>query len=535
MQGCIGILFEQASSRGHLQQTNNGLLSFPFTIRNQFVTALSTLEGARALRKELLSYQRDFYRQAATRAAAYPVKGYVFGDKYDRSRTALFVEMLLRQQIVVNRLPDNWNDSAFDKGTSFYVSLNQPQHSLVRAIFDIKRDYTDSLFYDITSWTMPLAFGLPYRELMTSLNPGSAITEWNQAAATVKGGESGYAYLIRWEELQAPAALYEWLGKGLQVKVATRGFAVSLDGRKQNYPPGTLLVPVKGQPVSPADLFRQIGHAVTNYRLDACSVPSGSALEGSDLGSSRFIPLTQPAIAMITGPGVNATDAGEVWHLLDQRMNIPSTHLEPSVFNRAELARYNTIVMVGGSYPDLNKDKLKSWVQAGGNLILTEEAVNWASQNGITEVKLKKAKSPADSTQRLAYTDREQLDGAQQMQGAIFGAEADPTHPLAFGYHEPLVSLFKANKVYMEKSRNPYATPFYYGNKPLQSGGVSRENLEAIRNSAAVVVNTVGNGRVINIADDPNFRAFWLGGARLFLNAIFFGRIIDAASARTED
>jgi hypothetical protein len=51
VQGCIGILFEQASSRGHLQQTSNGLLSFPFTIRNQFVTALSTLEGAKALRK----------------------------------------------------------------------------------------------------------------------------------------------------------------------------------------------------------------------------------------------------------------------------------------------------------------------------------------------------------------------------------------------------------------------------------------------------------------------------------------------------
>jgi hypothetical protein len=45
----------------------------------------------------------------------------------------------------------------------------------------------------------------------------------------------------------------------------------------------------------------------------------------------------------------------------------------------------------------------------------------------------------------------------------------------------------------------------------------------------------VGTGRVINIADNPNFRAFWLGGAKLFMNAIFFGRIIDAASARTEE
>jgi len=137
--------------------------------------------------------------------------------------------------------------------------------------------------------------------------------------------------------------------------------------------------------------------------------------------------------------------------------------------------------------------------------------------------------------QKLSYPDREQVDGAQQMAGAIFGAEVDLAHPLAYGYHQKTVSLFKANKVFMEKSKNPYATPFYYKDKPLQSGWASKENLDAIKNSAAVLVNTVGNGRVINIADDPSFRAFWLGGSKLFLNAIFFGRIIDAASARTDD
>ena len=134
--------------------------------------------------------------------------------------------------------------------------------------------------------------------------------------------------------------------------------------------------------------------------------------------------------------------------------------------------------------------------------------------------------------QKLTYSDREQVDGAQRVQGAIFGADADLTHPLAYGYGQKTISLFKANRVFMEKSKNPYATPFFYGGNPLQSGWVSKENKDAIRNSAAVIVNAVGAGRVINIADNPNFRAFWLGGSKLFLNAIFFGRNIDAASAR---
>lgn len=86
----------------------------------------------------------------------------------------------------------------------------------------------------------------------------------------------------------------------------------------------------------------------------------------------------------------------------------------------------------------------------------------------------------------------------------------------------------------MEKSKNPYATPFYYGDNPLQSGWVSKVNANAVKNSAAVIVNTVGSGRVINIADNPNFRAFWLGGTKLFMNAIFFGRIIDPATGRTD-
>jgi len=49
------------------------------------------------------------------------------------------------------------------------------------------------------------------------------------------------------------------------------------------------------------------------------------------------------------------------------------------------------------------------------------------------------------------------------------------------------------------------------------------------------MVQTVGRGRVIHMADNPNFRAFWLGSMRLFTNAIFFGKIIDPASAREED
>ncbi len=535
VQGCIGILFEQASSRGHLQQTSNGLLSFPFTIRNQFVTALSTLEGAKVLRKEFLEYQRDFFKQSANRASAFATKAYVFGDKDDKAKTFEFATMLKRHQIELNELPGGWNDNEFQKGAAFIVSLNQPQHSLIRGIFDKTLEYKDSLFYDITAWTMPLAFGLPYKELTTGTGLGAKVESLNFPKGEVVGGKSNYAYLLEWDELYAPAAVNEMLNAGLVVKAATNTFDMHVGGTSKKFDYGTILVPVNQQKEDPETIAAKISGWAEKYRLKIYAITTGNVNSGSDLGSSRFATITKPTIAMIVGPGVNATDAGEIWHLLDQRMNIAATHLEISVFNRIDLNKYNTIIMVGGTYADLNKDKLKTWVQVGGTLLLTEEAINWSAQNGISEVKFKRVRSATDSTQKLSYTGRVEVDGAQQMNGAIFVADADLSHPLTYGYNQKTISLFKNNKVFMEKSKNPYATPFYYGSRPLQSGWASRENLDAIKNSAAVIVNTIGSGRVINIADNPNFRAFWLGGTKLFMNAIFFGRIIDAASARTED
>ena len=45
INGGVGILFEQASSRGHVQETANGILTFPFTIKNQLTAAISTLKA----------------------------------------------------------------------------------------------------------------------------------------------------------------------------------------------------------------------------------------------------------------------------------------------------------------------------------------------------------------------------------------------------------------------------------------------------------------------------------------------------------
>lgn len=103
-QGCIGILFEQASSRGHLQATENGDLSFPFTILNQVRTSLSTHKASVELKEELLNFQRDFYKNAISEGKSDKRKAFIVGEKYDQARLIQFAKMLRRQSIEMYEL-----------------------------------------------------------------------------------------------------------------------------------------------------------------------------------------------------------------------------------------------------------------------------------------------------------------------------------------------------------------------------------------------------------------------------------------------
>lgn len=538
INGAVGILFEQASSRGHAQETSNGLLTFPFTIRNQFITTLSTLEAARSLRKELLSFQRDFYKNIQQEASAAAVKAYVFGDEKDPGKTQEFASLLRLHQIEVNKLAGNLSsgDMQFKTESSFIVPASQPQHRLIKAIFEKTLAYKDSLFYDITSWTMPLAYGLPSTELNasafnTNLIGAPFTPSAKQGLVTNK---TDYAYVMEWTDFKAPAALYQMQDKGVITRVATNQFTMNIGGQLKKFSYGSIMIPVRLQSLESNKLYDILKKIVADNGITIYGLSTGVSTSGSDLGSSRFASIGKPSIATIVGPGVTATDAGELWHLLDQRFNIPLTHLDITGFNRADLSRYNVIVLVAGNYTQVDAPKLKAWIQAGGILILMEEAIQWGAQTGLSTVTFKKVRAAIDTAAILKYDNKDQIEGAQAMRGAIFRADADLTHPLTYGYTQPYVNLFKSNKVYMEKTKNPFNTPLYYKDKPLQSGWVSQQNHDAVRNSAAVVVNGFGSGKIISIADNPNFRAFWLGGSKLMMNAIFFGKIIDTNFSTTD-
>ena len=211
INGAVGILFEQASSRGHLQETENGLLSFPFTIRNQFTTTLSTLAAANGLRKQMLNYQRSFFKETIKEAESFPVKAFVFGDAQDKAKTNIFIEMLLRHEVDIYPLQSEMaiDGKSFKPGSAFVIPTAQKQFKIIKTVFEKTFNYKDSLFYDVTAWTMPLAFGLPYAEIKTPVSFNNAkLVSIEPLKSNLHGSKNAYAYAIKWNEYYSPKVLH---------------------------------------------------------------------------------------------------------------------------------------------------------------------------------------------------------------------------------------------------------------------------------------------------------------------------------------
>ncbi len=71
-----------------------------------------------------------------------------------------------------------------------------------------------------------------------------------------------------------------------------------------------------------------------------------------------------------------------------------------------------------------------------------------------------------------------------------------------------------------------------YTDSPLLSGYISKENLRNLKNTSAAGVYNFGKGKVIGFTDNLNFRAFWYGTNKVFMNAIFFGSHLDRTISR---
>ncbi len=519
LQGGLGLLFEQASSRGHKQTTAFGEITFPFTIRNQYTSSITTVKTAVANKAYMRKYQQDFFKSALTNAAKTKIKGYVFGDPNDQNRTKAFIDKLLLHKIEV-----------YKNGDTYVVPTKQPQYRMVQTMFETYEKYRDSVYYDASAWSVANFYNMKYRPV-TTLDMGEKVTDTDPLVKVDPVQKSSYAYLMDWDDYNAPAALHFLQQKGIVASSAAKPITVNANGVGKHFNYGAVLIPVSLQKLNADTVYEHVKEAQEHFQVPMAAVHTGLNMAGVDLGSRFISPIKKPKAVMLVGNGVRSYEAGEVWHLLDTRVHMPITKIPMRNFNRANFAPYTTMVMVSGRYDLTEKQvqKIKDWVAKGNTLITIGTASQWAIEKKLVAEKLTKSTPDSLKTpERKPYVDAEENLGKESVGGIIVKVDLDRTHPLAFGYRDDQIPVYKNNTVWIQPSTNPYATVAKYAKDPHIDGFITPENREEyLKPSASLVVSKLGGGRVVLFADNPNFRGSWYGTNRLFLNALFLGDKID--------
>lgn len=529
--GSIGILFEQAGTKGHLREVPGGLLSFPFAIRNQFTVSLSTIEAGMKMRVRLLEMQRSFYLSALKEADAAPVRGYLFSSGADRGGCARFIENLLRHKIEVYRCGRTLdkNGVTYTPEDSYFVPARQKEYRFVRALFESAKTFSDTVFYDISTWVMPMAFNLSYTPLVNAEAAGIKGEQVKAAPfpeGTVYGTEKDYAWLFEWHDTYAPKALYMLQSAGAVTRVAMAPFTALLsDGKKKSFSYGTIMVQHGERPFSENGNIKTLLEVAEECGITMYGVSTGLTPSGIDLGSGGFTVLSRPSVMLVVEEGTPSDDAGEIWHLLDTRYCMPVTLVSPSRIGSANLSKYNVIIIAGNpSVSSPAVDRIRDWNRTGGTLIGYRGGNRWLASNNFAQVAY--AENPeAPPNLPVRYADRGMERAVNTVPGTIFNAVIDGSHPLCYGYTRPNLPVFKTDASAVKVTGSSWNTPVKYTADPLLSGYCSKENLQRIAGSAVVSVHP-GPGRVISIYDDTNFRAIWYGTSKLFVNAVFFGQTL---------
>ena len=515
INGSIGVLFEQASSRGHAQETVNGVLTFPFTIRNQFTAALSTLEAARKMRIKILQYQQDFYKESRSTGTD---KAFVFGDEKDAATSYHLAAVLKRHQIKIHEVKEDFtqNGKIYKKGYSYVVPMNQKNQRLVKAMFDVRKTFKDSLFYDVSAWTFNHAFGVDYAENISLKKAGNEITDLKMKEGIVSF-RSEYGYLMSWNEYYTPKALNAILQKGLRAKVSMKNFK----NGGVSYEYGTVFIPVQNQDLNASELYQFLQTTAAESHVTINGVNTGLN-DGIDLGSNNFSNIKKQKVAMLVGNGIAGNDSGEIWHLLDQRFDMPLTRIDMSYFTRIDISKYTAIVIPSSAnLGKVAEEKLKTWVKNGGVLIGYKNTAKWLAKSKFISLNFEKTKM--DAIQNVSFENKSLQSGAQYIGGAIFEANVDRSHPVNFGYKNDKLALFRNSTLFIKADTKSFNNPIQYTAKPLLSGYISKENAKIIKNTVPFKVERLGKGRVVVFTDNTNFRGFWYGTNKLLMNAIFFG------------
>jgi hypothetical protein len=622
LNGAVGMTYETDGGgfKGLKWTRDDGsIVTLRSAIAKHYVASLTTLETLAKNKTQRLQDFYDFRRNALADANNERLKRIVISPEKDRVKTAELIEILRRARVEVKIANSSFTSNSahsydaknspsaartFPAG-SYVIDLNQPQKILIKSLLeqDTAQDAAfvreevakfrrnelrgksaqreEYRFYDITAWSMPLAFGVDafWTEDAANVNTTPVTTESLENAK--RGGVSGraqIAYIIPYDTDGAGAMAIRLLKEGFRVSTATK--QLNAGGRK--YGRGTFVVRVTR---NSENVHEAVARLAREMGVNVFAVNSGYTDEGdTNVGSENVASLTTPRIAMIADEAVDQTSYGSIWWTLD-RYGIEFTPLTISNVRGSALKNYNILIMPDGAAGRYSSalgaggiSALKTWIANGGTLVTVRGASVFASLKdvGLTSAKLvgsdeDDAKSELDeeeSNDARKMTETESSPAAKSKKtmptetnspietkndkadwqppilppiaspsanagrvpegvpGAIMRATVDRTSYLTYGIESDDLPVLLSSGYFFRLSKEGTNALVFDADakKPLTiSGFVWEGNTEKLlRGTAYVIDEPNGSGHVIMFADEPFFRGIFRTVTRPFFNSILF-------------
>ncbi len=558
MHGAVAMTYEMASARGLVWRKRDGsLLTFADGVEQNFVASVSTAEAVAENRELFLRNFVDFRRGRLPEGGNQAVLLDRGSNVWNAERLA---RLLSRQGVEVERLngAQSLCGARFEDG-AFMVRLDQASGALARTLLEptteLPADFVaeqearrerglDFELYDVTAWSLPLMHNVD--ATMCRRAPGASGTlvgADDPMPSRIVGGEAAYGYAIPWNDAGQAALALDLLREGVPMRTSEAAFRIGNDV----FPAGSIVVPRHGAPV---ELDFTINRLANAHGAVIHPMASSWVDEGPNPGSNRFHPMVAPRVAMAWADGTNATSAGATRYVLEQRFGQPVTVIRTATLGRADLTRYDVIILPEQGFPGFSgllgnggREALTRFVEDGGTLVGLGSAVRYLGEGDDAFLPLQReraAGSPRDANRQdaaivdgivLANADereaREAEAGAMpdRSPGALVNILANPDAWMAFGYEDGAAALVTGSDIYAPIARDEAVTAvrFAHAEELLAGGYLFDEYAEQLAQKPFVVSRRMGRGHVVGFTQSPTTRAYLEGLDLMLLNAVLLG------------
>ncbi len=547
VMGGIGMLTEQGGiGAGRAVETTDGyVLRLRQRVFDHYTTSIATIRASARNRTTLLNYFVDSHSQSTNTV---DTQAYLLPDDSGHGYLYDVLTMLRRHNIEVERATEafraedamdyrtgNRATERFEAGT-YLVRADQPRHLFVNTILQRQMAIEDSVMYDMSVWSAPIAYNL---EAYSTTEMPSVNTEPVDEAPAVGTGvvnpSARYAYAIDWSQRHAPEALAALWNAGYRVRSVTDTFRAG--GR--DFSRGSLVVLLGRNLDKQSDAPDDMRRIAEEAQVEIIGLNSGNTPAGIDLASDDSRPIDPPEVALLVDEPFSTYTTGQIWYLFDEETEFPITRIRTSSLGQsssstygrygvADLNEYDVLVLPGGArasaFDSTSIAAIRDWVRSGGTLVATEGSATFFTKgaSGLTDVEA--ATVPPDTNETAYYTPyaaRVDSAGLDRIPGTAFTGVMDATHPLAFGVGERMYSLKLGTDALEPGPR--LQTVGHYPQDPadvLVSGYASQANIRHLAGKAFAGVQPMGRGNVVFLVDNPHYRMFWRGPSRLMQNAV---------------